>query len=48
MAETIENLEGINRRGLVLSYLMRFKQICNHPSQLLGDDEYDPKHSGKF
>jgi len=48
LAEAIENLEGINRRGLVLSYLMRFKQICNHPSQLLGDDEYDPKHSGKF
>ncbi len=48
MAEAIENLESMNRRGLVLSYLMRFKQICNHPSQLLGDDEYDPKKSGKF
>jgi non-specific serine/threonine protein kinase len=33
---------------LVLSYLLRFKQICNHPSQLLGDNEYDPKKSGKF
>ncbi len=48
MAQAIENLEGIKRRGLVLSYLLRFKQICNHPSQLLGDDEYDPKKSGKF
>ncbi len=48
MTEAIENLEGIKRRGLVLSYLLRFKQICNHPSQLLGDDEYDPKKSGKF
>jgi SNF2 family DNA or RNA helicase len=48
MANAIENLEGIKRRGLVLSYLLRFKQICNHPSQLLGDDEYDPKKSGKF
>ncbi len=48
MAQAIENLEGIKRRGLVLSYLMRFKQICNHPSQLLGDGEYDPKKSGKF
>jgi len=27
---------------------MRFKQICNHPSQLLGDGEYNPKLSGKF
>ncbi len=48
MAQAIENLEGIKRRGLVLSCLLRFKQICNHPSQLLGDDEYDPKKSGKF
>ena len=48
MEESIENLDGMQRRGLVLSYLLRFKQICNHPSQLLGDDEYDPKKSGKF
>ncbi|MCF6263511.1 MAG: DEAD/DEAH box helicase [Xanthomonadales bacterium] len=48
MAEALENFEGIKRRGLVLAYLMRFKQICNHPSQLLGDDEYDPENSGKF
>lgn len=48
MAKAIEDLDGIKRRGLVLSYLLRFKQICNHPSQLLGDDEYDPKKSGKF
>lgn len=48
MAHAIENLEGIKRRGLVLSYLLRFKQICNHPSQLLGDDEYEPRQSGKF
>ncbi|MES9880078.1 MAG: DEAD/DEAH box helicase [Sedimenticola sp.] len=48
MAKAIENLDGIKRRGLVLSYLLRFKQICNHPSQLLGDGEYEPKKSGKF
>lgn len=48
MADAIDNLDGMKRRGLVLSYLLRFKQICNHPSQLLGDDEYDPRLSGKF
>ncbi len=48
LANAIETLEGMKRRGLVLAYLMRFKQICNHPSQLLGDGEYDPKQSGKF
>jgi len=41
-------LEGIKRRGLVLSYLMRFKQICNHPSQLTGSDNYEPTASAKF
>ncbi len=40
--------DGIQRRGLVLSYLMRFKQICNHPSQLTGDGVYDPVASAKF
>jgi SNF2 family DNA or RNA helicase len=48
LAKAIANTDGIKRRGLVLSYLLRFKQICNHPSQLLGDDQYDPKKSGKF
>jgi len=40
--------DGIKRRGLVLSFLMRFKQICNHPSQWLGDNNYQPENSGKF
>lgn len=40
--------DGMKRRGLVLSYLMRFKQICNHPSQLTGDGAYDPAASAKF
>jgi len=51
MAEALERMEGaegIKRRGLVLSYLMRFKQICNHPSQLAGDGDYQASDSGKF
>ena len=43
-----ERPEGIQRKGLVLSYLMRFKQICNHPSQWLRDGTWDPADSGKF
>jgi len=27
---------------------MQFKQICNHPSQFLGDGDYGPGDSGKF
>jgi non-specific serine/threonine protein kinase len=57
-AETVEALardlrgtsaeERMRRRGLVLAHLLRLKQICNHPSQWLGDGEYDPRRSGKF
>jgi len=41
-------MEGIQRRGVVLAFLTRFKQICNHPSQWLGDASYAPADSGKF
>ncbi len=43
-----EQHEGIKRRGLILSFLLRFKQICNHPGQALGDGDYDEERSGKF
>lgn len=33
----IEQAEGMQRRGLVLSTLMKLKQVCNHPAQFLGD-----------
>jgi non-specific serine/threonine protein kinase len=48
LARALNGIEGMKRRGLVLSYLLRFKQICNHPSQLLGDRGYDPAESGKY
>ncbi len=49
MAEALHNADdNIARRGLVLQYLMRFKQLCNHPSQLLGTGDYAPEESGKF
>lgn len=49
MARALEkSAGGIQRRGLVLAYLMRFKQICNHPGQLLGDKDYHEQRSGKF
>jgi non-specific serine/threonine protein kinase len=48
MARGLDDQSGIQRRGLVLSYLMRFKQLCNHPSQLLGTGEFAAKDSGKF
>ena len=48
LADALDGLDGIRRRGLVLAYLMRFKQLCNHPSQLLGDGDFAPDDSGKF
>jgi non-specific serine/threonine protein kinase len=40
--------QGIERRGLVLAYLMRFKQICNHPAHWLGEGAWDEAGSGKL
>ncbi|MDP2751200.1 MAG: DEAD/DEAH box helicase [Rhodocyclaceae bacterium] len=48
LTHALETTEGIERKGLVLAYLMRFKQICNHPSQWLGDGAWNPEGSGKF
>ncbi len=48
LEDTIENLDGMARRGAVLAFLTRFKQICDHPSLWLGDGAFDPEASGKF
>ena len=49
LADQLEKREdGIERRGMILSFLMRFKQICNHPSQWLGEDQWAEQDSGKL
>ena len=35
--EQLEEAEGIQRKGLILSTLLKLKQICNHPMQFLQD-----------
>ena len=50
LAKALEETQtdGMKRRGIVLSFLVRFKQICNHPSQWLSDGTFAPAASGKF
>lgn len=48
LAEQLEVADGIQRRGVVLAQLMRLKQICNHPAQVTGTNEYRADRSGKF
>ncbi len=49
LERTIAGLaQGIERRGLVLAYLMRLKQICNHPAHWQGEGAWDEAGSGKL
>ena len=45
----IQDTEGIERKGLILSTLMKLKQICNHPAQFLQDgSDFLPTRSHKL
>jgi non-specific serine/threonine protein kinase len=48
LASELARAEGMKRRGIVLATLMRLKQICNHPSQWLGDGSWGEAESGKL
>ncbi|MBM4119051.1 DEAD/DEAH box helicase, partial [bacterium] len=47
-AKLVSAEAGIERKGLVLASLMRLRQICNHPSQWLGDGTWAEADSGKW
>lgn len=47
--EDINEAEGIKRHGMILTLLLRLKQICNHPAQYLKEDTLGtPQRSGKL
>ena len=48
LVRSLDNADGIQRKGIVLSTLMRLKQICNHPSQWLNDEDWAEADSGKL
>src|SRR5262249_34110751 len=48
LEEDLESARGIQRKGLVLAYLMKCKQLCNHPDHFTGTGRFEPGESGKF
>lgn len=48
MERLIETVEGIKRSGIILTTIMKLKQICNHPDQYLGQAGYAMEESGKM
>ncbi len=48
LARGLKESDGIERKGVVLTMLMRLKQICNHPSQWLNDGGWAEADSGKL
>jgi non-specific serine/threonine protein kinase len=46
--EKLDDSDGIERQGLVLTLMTRLKQICNHPRQFLGDDSPIGDRSAKL
>ncbi|GMT48138.1 MAG: hypothetical protein IEMM0007_1704 [bacterium] len=48
IGRALKESEGIQRKGIILSSLMKFKQLCNHPGQYLDNKDYNEQDSGKF
>ena len=48
LAEQLGEAEGVRRKALVVQTLTRLKQACNHPDQLTGEGDWEPRHSGKM
>lgn len=45
----LQEVEGIQRKGLILATLLKLKQICNHPRQFLQDgSDFTPERSHKL
>jgi non-specific serine/threonine protein kinase len=48
LRRAVEGAEGIRRKGIVLSMLIKFKQVCNHPDHYTGSHAFEESESGKF
>jgi len=48
MMKQINSAAGIARKGLILTTLMKLKQVCNHPTLLTKDNKALGRRSGKL
>lgn len=48
LSGAVSSQSGMKRRGMILGYLMKFKQLCNHPDQLSGEGGFKERDSGKL
>ena len=48
LSDAVLDSEGMKRKGLILSFLMKFKQVCNHPDQVAGSGRFREEDSGKL
>jgi SNF2 family DNA or RNA helicase len=46
--KSLDDEDGIRRKGQILGALSKLKQVCNHPAQFLGDNSAIPDRSGKL
>jgi SNF2 family DNA or RNA helicase len=44
----IASAEGIGRKGLILTTMIKLKQVCNHPAHFLRDNSSVARRSGKL
>lgn len=47
MAQSLETVTGLARRGVIFRTITRLKQICNHPGLFIRDRVFLPERSGK-
>lgn len=48
LKRTLYEVDGIQRKGVILATLARLKQVCNHPAHFLGDNSAIDGRSGKL
>lgn len=48
LRDKLDGTDGIERKGLVLSSIMKLKQICDHPDLYDGQGAFEAAESGKF